>query len=774
MAKFGFGQALTRKEDDALLRGAGRYIADVAAPSPLHAAVLRSSHAHARFEIHDLSRVRAMPGVRLVLTGTDVAHLGPMPVPGVLPDVPTFVPPFLVLARDVVRYVGEAIAFVVADTLPLAKDATEAIAVDWQPLPHVIGAREALKPGAPKVWPERPDNIAFEVEAGNAQATKQAFAQAARMVELTVVNQRLVTNYIDTRGVVAEYDGNRYTLTVGSQGSHIIRDIIGGQVMKLPPEKMRVITQDVGGAFGTKAFPFREYALAAVAAEKLHRPVRWVCDRAEHFLADSHGRDNISTARLAVDDKGKFLALELDIIADMGAYLHCYAPYIPWLGVGMATGAYDIPAAHVRLRCPFSNTVPVDAYRGAGRPEAAYLIERVVDAAARDLGVAPDALRRKNLIKPRAMPYATPTGKVYDSGEFANCMARAQEIADWDGFNKRAAASRRAGCLRGIGLATYIEACGNNGPETANIRLDRDGGVTVLIGSQSTGQGHITSYAQLVAERLDLPPECVRVVQGDTDLIATGAGTGGSSSIPVGGVAVDRASKTLADQLKELAAEALEAAPGDMEIADGAVRVAGTDRLVSFAELAAHPQATPKRLQASNQFAAEPPTFPNGTHIAEVEVDPDTGATAILRYVVVDDFGATLNPLLLAGQVHGGSVQGIGQALMEDTVYDASSGQLLSASLMDYALPRAADSPSFEFETRNVPCKSNPLGVKGAGEAGAIGSCPAVMNAVLDALWRAYRIRHIDMPATPQRIWAAIEAAKKSQGSESVGNEQTH
>ena len=446
----------------------------------------------------------------------------------------------------------------------------------------------------------------------------------------------------------------------------------------------------------------------------------------------------------------------------MGAYLSCYGPYIPWLGVGMATGAYDIPVCYVRLRGTYTNTVPVDAYRGAGRPEASYLIERLVDAAAHDLDMAPDVLRRKNLIKPKALPYTTPTGKVYDSGDFAGTLARAQELVDWDGFNKRAAMSKRAGKLRGIGIATYVEACGNNGPETASIKLDPDGGVTLLIGSQSTGQGHATSYAQLIAEHLDLPPDKVRVVQGDTDRIASGAGTGGSSSIPIGGVSVDRASKTLASQLKEIAAEALEAAAGDLEIAGGTIRVAGTDRSISFADIAAHPAATPEKLAAANQFGNEPPTFPNGTHIAEVEVDPGTGATTILRYVVVDDFGATLNPLMLAGQVHGGTVQGIGQALMEDTVYDPASGQLLSASFMDYAMPRAADAPDFIFETRNTPCKTNPLGVKGAGEAGAIGSCPSVMNAVIDALWRAYRIRHIDMPATAPRVWQAIENAQKA------------
>jgi len=531
-------------------------------------------------------------------------------------------------------------------------------------------------------------------------------------------------------------------------------------VLNRPLDKMRVVTPDVGGGFGTKLFPYREYALAAVAAERTGKPVKWVCERTEHFLGDSHGRDNISTARLALDDKGRFLALALDIIADMGAYLSCYAPYIPWLGAGMATGAYDIPAAHVRLRAAYTNTVPVDAYRGAGRPEASYLIERLVDKAARELDIAPDTLRRRNLIKPKAMPYTTPTGKTYDSGDFAGTLARAQEIADWSGFNKRAAASKRAGKLRGIGIATYVEACGNNGPETAVVRLDRDGGVTVLIGSQSTGQGHATSYAQLIAERLDLPPERVRMVQGDTDAIASGAGTGGSSSIPVGGVSVDRASKTLAEQLKQLAADVLEAAPGDMEIADGAVRVAGTDRVISFADLAARPEAKPEQLRASGEFGTELPTFPNGTHIAEVEIDPDTGATMIVNYVVVDDFGATLNPLLLAGQVHGGAVQGIGQALMEEAAYDAASGQLLSASFMDYAMPRAADAPHFIFETHNVPCKNNPLGVKGAGEAGAIGSCPALVNAILDALWRAHRIAHIDMPATPRKVWAAIAAAR--------------
>jgi carbon-monoxide dehydrogenase large subunit len=755
--KFGVGAAVRRKEDDAFLRGAGRYVADHAPAGSLHAVMVRSPHAHARFTIQNLPEVRARPGVRLVLTAAETADLGPLPTPGVI-SADLVVPPYAILEAELVRYVGDAIAFVVADTLAQARDAADSLAVDWQALPHVIGAEAALKQDAPLVWPDRPRNLAFEATLGEQQATRDAFANAAHKVSVKVVNQRLVTNYMDTRGVIAEYDGDRITLTLGSQGSHIIRDIIGGAVLKLPPEKLRVITPDVGGGFGTKLFPYREYALAAVAARALKKPVRWIGERVEHFLSDSHGRDNIATATLALDDNGKFLALDIDLIADMGAYLSCYGPYIPWLGAGMATGVYDIPAAFVRLRGTYTHTVPVDAYRGAGRPEASYLIERVVDAAARQLDIAPDTLRRRNFIKPRAMPYTTPTGKIYDSGDFAAHLTRAQEMSDWNGFAKRARESRKQGRLRGIGIATYVEACGNLGAETATVSVENDGGVTVLIGSQSTGQGHATAYAQIVAEQLGLPPDRVRVHQGDTDRIATGEGTGGSSSIPCGGNSLTKAVKTLADNLKTAAADALEAATGDLEIDAGLVRVAGTDRVISFADLAA--KAKPDAFKAADSWTPEQPTYPNGTHIAEIEIDPGTGATTIVNYVVVDDFGMTLNPLMLAGQVHGGAVQGIGQALMEDTVYEPSSGQLLSASLMDYALPRANDVPDFMFETRNVPCKTNPLGVKGAGEAGAIGSCPAIINAVIDALSRNFGVRHIDMPATPQRVWAAIQQAQ--------------
>jgi carbon-monoxide dehydrogenase large subunit len=652
-------------------------------------------------------------------------------------------------------------AFVVADTLDQARDAAEAIAVDWEPLPHVIGAEAALADGAPLVWPDRPGNLAFAVDFGDADASAAAMAQAARVTTLKLVNQRLVTNYLDTRGVVAEYDAARdhYTLTLGSQGSHAIRDVIGGRVLGLKPEQMRIVTPDVGGGFGTKLFAYREYALAALAAKRTGCPVKWVAERSEHFLGDTHGRDNITTARLALDAQGRFLALEVDTVADMGAYLSTYAPYIPYIGAAMLPGVYAIPACFIRVRAAYTNTVPVDAYRGAGRPEASYAIERLVDAAAREMGLAPDELRRRNFIAPSQMPYRTATGKTYDSGEFDGHLSRAQALADWPGFPVRAEKARGQGRLRGIGIATYIEACGSNGPDTATLSLEKDGRIRLLVGTQTTGQGHDTSYSQIVADHLSVAPDRVSMLQGDTAQIATGTGTGGSSSIPAGGNSVALAAAKLAEQLKDIAADALEAAPRDLEFSDGRVRVVGTDRAITLADLAAHPKASADKLRAADAFTPKAPTYPNGTHIAEVEIDAATGRTAIVNYVIVDDFGVSLNPLLLEGQVHGGTVQGIGQALMEDTVYDADSGQLLSASLMDYALPRASDMPDFHFETRNVPCAVNPLGVKGAGEAGAIGSCPAVVNAVLDALRRHGCTAAIDMPATPERIWRALRAA---------------
>ena len=755
--KFGVGQSVLRKEDDALIRGKGRYTDDFAPSHALHALVLRSPHAHAKFTL-DATRARALPGVALILTGEDVSELGNLPCLFNLEDNPFTGPPYPILVKDEVRHVGDAVAFVVAETVDAARDAIEAIEVKWTPLPSVTGVRHAIKGDAPQVWAQHSGNVLFDVSIGDRKATEAAFAKAHAVAEISIVNPRVVINFMETRAVVCEYDARRdhLTLTIGSQGSHRLREIIGGMVLKMPLEKMRVICPDVGGGFGTKLFPYREYALAAVAARKLRKAVKWTADRSDHFMGDAQGRDNVTTARMALAEDGKFLGMDVDLMSDMGAYLSTFGPYIPHGGAGMLPGLYDIQAFHCRVRTIFTNTVPVDAYRGAGRPEAAYVVERLVDAAARKLGMTVDAIRRKNFIPPRAMPYKTATGKVYDSGDFAAHLKRAMEVAQWKDFPKRAKAAKKQGLLRGIGLASYVEVCGTMGEETAKVQLDPNGDVSVLIGTQSTGQGHQTAYAQIVADQFGLPPERVHVFQGDTDRIATGLGTGGSSAIPTGGVCVERATQALGEHLREIAAEALETSVSDLEIDGGLIRVAGTDRAISFADLAARPGVDPSKLNGSATFTAADGTFPNGTHLAEIEIDPATGNIAIVNYVVVDDFGVTLNPLLLAGQVHGGAMQGIGQALMEQAVYGAKDGQLQTGTFMDYALPRASDGPSFIFETHNVPCTTNPLGVKGAGEAGAIGSCPAVVNAIIEGLWREYKIDHIDMPATPERVWIAI------------------
>lgn len=760
--KFGVGQSVLRKEDDALIRGKGRYTDDHSPAPALHALMLRSPHAHAKFTIN-VTKARGMPGVALILTAAEVADLGDLPCLFNLETDPFTGPPYPILARDEVRHVGDAIAFVVADTIDQARDAIEAIEVNWTPLPSVVGLVNAVKPGAPLVWPDKPGNVLFDVPIGDKAATDAAFAKAYAVAEVSIVNPRVITNFMETRAAVAEYDAKRdhLTLTIGSQGSHRLREILCGMVLKMPLEKMRVICPDVGGGFGTKLFPYREYALISVAARKLRKTIKWTADRADHFMGDAQGRDNVTTARMALAEDGKFLAMDVDLMGDMGAYLSTFGPYIPHGGAGMLPGLYDIQTFHCRVRTVFTNTVPVDAYRGAGRPEAAYVIERLVDAAARKLGMTPDAIRRKNFIPPKAMPYKTATGKVYDSGDFTAHMKRAMEVANWKEFPRRAKAAKKLGLVRGIGMASYVEVCGTMGEETANVALDPNGDINILIGTQSSGQGHQTAYAQLVAEQFGVPPERVHVLQGDTDKIATGLGTGGSASIPTGGVSVERATRELGGKLKEIAAEALETSAGDLEISNGMIRIAGTDRSISFADLARRPGTDLSKLNASATFAQADGTYPNGTHLAEVEIDPATGIIKIVNYVIVDDFGVTLNPLLLAGQVHGGAMQGIGQALMEQAVYSASDGQLVTGTFMDYALPRAADGPSFHFETHNVPCTTNPLGVKGAGEAGAIGSCPAIVNAIVEGLWREYKIDHIDMPATAERVWIAIREAQK-------------
>lgn len=755
--KFGVGQSVLRKEDDALIRGKGRYTDDLAPSTSLHALVLRSPHAHATFNLN-VAKARALPGIAAILTAEDVRDLGGLPCLFNLETDPFTAPPYAILADGEVRHVGDAVAFVVAESLDQARDGIEAIEANWAPLPAVTGVANAVKKGAPQVWPDHPGNVLFDVSIGDKKTTDEAFAKAYAVAEISIVNPRVVASFMETRAAVCEYDAKRdhLTLTTGSQGSHRLRDILCQNILKIPVEKMRVICPDVGGGFGTKLFPYREYALVAVAARKLKKTVRWAADRSDHFMGDAQGRDNLTTARMALAEDGRFLAMDVDLIGDMGAYLSTFAPYIPHGGAGMLPGLYDFQAFHCRVRTVFTHTVPVDAYRGAGRPEAAYVVERLVDAAARKLGMTPDGIRRKNFISPRAMPYKTATGKVYDSGDFAAHLKRAMEIAQWKEFPKRAKLARKHGLVRGIGLASYVEVCGVMGEETAKVRLDPNGDVTVLIGTQSSGQGHQTAYAQIVAEQFGLAPERVHVRQGDTDEIATGLGTGGSASIPSGGVSVERATRALGKQLRDIAAEALETSAGDLEISEGRIRIAGTDRSVSFADLAKRPGVDAAKLDASATFASADGTYPNGTHLAEVEIDPATGIIRIVNYVIVDDFGVTLNPLLLAGQVHGGAMQGIGQALMEQVVYSPGDAQLVTATYMDYALPRAADGPSFVFETHNVPCKTNPMGVKGAGEAGAIGSCPAVVNAIIDGLWREYKIDHIDMPATPERVWIAI------------------
>jgi carbon-monoxide dehydrogenase large subunit len=753
--KFGVGQSVLRKEDDALIRGKGRYTDDHAPQASLHALVLRSPHAHATFTI-DASKARTLGGVALILTADEVKDLGGLPCLFNFEVDPFTGPPYPILARDEVRHVGDAVAFVVADTVDHARDAVEAIDVKWTPLPAVSGVANAVKPGAPQVWPDKPGNVLFDVPIGDKKATDEAFAKAHAVAEISIVNPRVVASFMETRAAICEYDAKRdhLTLTAGSQGSHRLRDILCQNVLNIAPEKMRVICPDVGGGFGTKLFPYREYALLAVAARHLKKAVRWAADRSEHFMGDAQGRDNVTTARMALAEDGKFLAMDVDLMGDMGAYLSTFAPYIPHGGAGMLPGLYDIQTFHCRVRTVFTHTVPVDAYRGAGRPEAAYVIERLVDACARKLGMTPDAIRKKNFIQPKQLPYKTVTGKVYDSGDFAAHMKRAMDVANWKEFPKRAKAAKKDGLVRGIGLSSYVEICGTMGDETANVRLDPNGDITVLIGTQSSGQGHQTAYAQIVAEQFGVPPERVHVRQGDTDEIATGLGTGGSASIPTGGVSVQRATTELGKQLKALAAEALETSAADLEINNGVVRIAGTDRAISFGDLAK--RAGADKLKGAATFNSADGTYPNGTHIAEVEIDPATGIVRIVNYVIVDDFGVTLNPLLLAGQVHGGVMQGIGQALMERVVYSPTDGQLITGTYMDYALPRAADGVSFHFETHNIPCKTNPLGVKGAGEAGAIGSCPAVVNAIVEGLWREYKIDHVDMPATPERIWIAI------------------
>ncbi len=762
--KFGVGQPVRRLEDERLVRGAGRYTSDLAPERALHAYFVRSPHAHARFAIAGREAAAAVPGVEAVWLAADFADLGDLPCLATTPNADgskTPVKPYPVMAREEAEHVGDIVAMVVARSELAARDGAERLAIDWEPLPAVADALAALEPGAPQLFDRAPGNVAFDAHIGDKAATEEAFAAAARTVTIAIVNPRIVANYMEPRGAVASFDpdSGRLSLDVGSQGVHGLRDVIAGRVLKIPPERLRVTTGDVGGGFGTRIFLYREYPLILVAAERLGRPVRWQADRSEHFVGDTHGRDNFVTAEMALDAEGRFLGLRLDIVANLGAYPSQFALYVPYLGATMATGPYRIGALSARVRGVYTHTVPVDAYRGAGRPEAAYVLERLVDRCARELGLSQEAIRLRNFVPAEAMPYETQTARTYDVGDFAGAFIRCAEKADVAGFDARAEQSRRRGLLRGLGVASYIECTAMGAGEDTELVLEKDGTLTLLIGTQATGQGHETAYAQVVSQQFDVPLDRIRVVQGDSDRVRTGGGTGGSRSIPIGAVTTARAARALADSLTELAADRLETAAADLEIVDGGFRIVGTDRSVTLAEIAALPAATPQRLTGAGAYTPSEATYPNGTHICEIEIDPDTGVARLDRYTIVDDFGATLNPLLLEGQVHGGVAQAVGQALMERTVYD-EDGQLLTASFMDYCMPRADNFPPIAFETRNVPSTTNPMGFKGAGEAGTIGATPAVVNGVADALWRAYGVADIDMPATPQAIFRAIRRAQ--------------
>ncbi|MGB3899848.1 MAG: xanthine dehydrogenase family protein molybdopterin-binding subunit [Mesorhizobium sp.] len=759
--KFGMGASLRRVEDQAFINGHGRYTDDIGREGMLHGYVLRSPVAKGAFRIGSTEAARAAQGVRLVLTGSDLDHLRPLrsgamprqPDGSVAPtrDIP-------ILCRDRVAYVGDAVAFIVADSRAEAQDAAELIEVDYDTGEAAADTATALDPKTPLVWPELGSNRAFSHHIGDKARTDAAFARADKITRIEFENNRLVANYMEPRAAIGEWNAgeDRFVLTSGSQGVHSMQKILAG-VLGVGKEKLRVVTPDVGGGFGTKAFVYREYALVLEAARRLGRPVKWTGERTEHFLTDAHGRDNAVTAEMAMDKDGRFLGLRVDLAANMGAYISQYGPMIPTIGVTMSTGVYAIEAIDVSVTGVYTNTCPVDAYRGAGRPEAALLIEKLVDACAHDTGLAVDEIRRRNFIRPDQFPYRTQTGRLYDTGEFEGHMALAMERADWAGFDARLRQSRAAGKIRGIGMATYVEACAFPGSEPAFLELEGDGSVTLRIGTQSNGQGHATAYAQFVSEKLGLDPERIHVRQGDTDELKAGSGTGGSRSIPLGGVSAARAGDDLAEKIRRIAADELEASAGDIELADGFARIVGTDHAIDFSAIAKAAK-NPDDLKGFGEFVQDECTYPNGTHICEVEIDPDTGLLEVVRYTVVDDFGVTVNPMLLAGQVHGGVVQGIGQALSEGAVY-GDDGQLLTASFMDYAVPRADSVPSFHFETRNVPSTTNALGIKGAGEAGTIGSTPAALNAVTDALFRGYGIRHIEMPATPMRIWAAIRNA---------------
>ena len=772
MTKFGLAQSVRRVEDPRLLKGDGRYTDDIVLPGMLHGIVLRSPHAAAKIGTIDTTAAGSSPGVRAIYTAADLNAdgIGPLPCAVSLDnrDGSTMAsPPHPVLADGAVRHVGDPVAFIVADTAKAARDAAELISVDYDIQPAVTDLAKVTDATAPLVWPEVKRNIALDWEFGDRAATDAQFAMAAHVTRLTVVNNRIIVSSMEARAAIADHDAatGRWTLYANTQGGWLVKGLIA-PVFNVEPDRFRIVTPDVGGGFGMKLFLYAEHVLTCYAARKLGRPVKWVSERSEAFLCDTQGRDNLTLGELAIDADGKFLALRTRVVANMGAYLSNFGPYIPTIaGTSVLASVYGFRAVYANVLGVFTNTVPVDAYRGAGRPESNYLMERLVDAAARELKIDRTELRRRNMVPPSAMPHTTPYGTTYDSGDFRTVLDAALKAMDYAGFGARRAEAARRGRRRGIGLAYYLEATGGDPTERAEIRFADDGNVDVYVGTQSTGQGHETAYVQLTSQRLGIDAERIRIRQGDTDIIPVGGGTGGARSLYSEGQAILLTADSVINKGKQAAADVLEASPSDIAFADGRFSIVGTDRGIDIIALA---ETQRKKAAAGEQAITldtaevaniDRHTFPNGCHMAEVEIDPDTGVVQIVRYRVSDDFGKTVNPLIVRGQVHGGVAQGFGQAVMEHTAYDASSGQLVSGSFMDYALPRAEDLPDIEVDLLEVPCAGNPLGVKGAGEAGAVGSPPAVINAIVDAL-SVDGITHIDMPATPETVWKALSTAK--------------
>jgi len=778
----GIGARVARKEDKRFITGAGRYTDDMVVPGMKHAAFVRSPHAHAEIRKIDVSRAKAMPGVIDVLVGRELKADG---IGNIIcgwmihskDGSPMKMGAWSPLAVDRVRYVGDAVAIVVADTKGQARDAAEAVEVTYREKKAVVDPVAALKAGAPELHPEAPGNLIFDWELGDAKATDAALARAAHITRLKIVNNRLVPNAMEPRAALGHYDKaeDHYTCWTTSQNPHVARLVMSAFYNVAPENKLRVIAPDVGGGFGSKIYIYPEEIVCLWASKRTGVPVKWVADRTESFLTDAHGRDHVSEVQLAFDKDHRMIGLKVDTIANLGAYMSLFSSSVPtYLYATLLSGQYDIPAIHANVRTVYTNTAPVDAYRGAGRPEATYLVERVVETAARELGVTPAELRRKNFI--RAFPHQTPVIMNYDAGDYEASLSAAMKAADYAGFEKRRAEAKKRGKLRGIGMSCYIEACGiapsaavgSLGAgvglwESAEVRVNAVGTIEVLTGSHSHGQGHETTFAQLVSQRFGVPLDSVSIVHGDTDKVQMGMGTYGSRSGAVGMSAIVKALDKVEAKAKKIAAHLMEASEGDIVIENGELKVAGTDKTVPWFQVAlaaytAHnlPSGMEPGLKETAFYDPSNFTFPAGCHICEVEVDPETGVVDVVQFVASDDFGNIINPMIVEGQVHGGVAQGIGQALLEESIYDAS-GQLLTASYMDYTMPRADDLPSFVVDTTNTPCPGNPLGMKGCGEAGAIGSPPAVMNAVTDAIGT----NDLTMPATPQKVWAALKAATK-------------